>query len=274
MKTKTKKNTKSKMKKNTKSKIKKNTKSKIKKNIKSKKTKTIKKNNNKKDIDVENCMNTYVKKKVDYWINDDDKEIADLEKKKKLTKEEKTKLEDLKKKRKEQQIYLEDQYKLYNCNINCKNTLLEPGPPDYISKYMRKKLGNSKELIDIFTKKRKEIFKNKENVLIDNFYEKTPDKIKNQFLKEGAISNCILPLPNNQSGGSYIFKNGSIIKTDETFNGKPFFRKVFYYSNPPTKYQIQAAETEFKIANILIKNPFPNIVTFYEIDVFIILIRF
>ena len=241
----------------------------MKKSRKNNKTKTskTKTSKTKKNI-VKNCMDTYVKKKVNYLINDNDKEIADLEKKK-LTKDEKQKLEILKKKRKEQQIYLENEYKLYNCNINCKNTLLEPGPPDKIPQYMRKKFGNSKELIDIFSKQRKAIFKNKNNILIDNFYEKIPEKTKNEFLREGAISNCVLP--SNQTGGSMIFKDGHMKKTDETFNGKPFFRKVFYYDETNSDIEkktrlAQAAEAEIAIVNILMNNPHPNIATYYQVN--------
>ena len=129
---------------------------------------------------------------------------------------------------------------------------------------MRKEFGNSKELIKIFTKRRKEVFKNKMNVLKDNFYEKIPELTKKKLIKEGAISDCILPY--NLSGGSFIFDHGKKIKTNETFNGKPFFRKVFHYSDPPEENQIIAAENEYAIAKILMNNPFPNIVTFYAID--------
>ena len=74
---------------------------------------------------------------------------------------------------------------------------------------------------------------------------------------------------NNLTGGSKIYKNGDIIETDETFNGKHFFRKVFYDDNFNAERYIElrkAANAEIKISNILIKNPFPNIVTFYEIN--------
>ena len=63
---------------------------------------------------------------------------------------------------KEQINNLKKQYKLYNCNINCKNTLLEPGSPNQIPKSMRKDFHNSKELINIFTKKRKDLFFSKQ----------------------------------------------------------------------------------------------------------------
>ena len=56
---------------------------------------------------------------------------------------------------------------------------------------MRKRFKNSVQLIKIFTKKRKDIFKNKNNVLLDNFYENIPEITKKNLIKEGAISECL-----------------------------------------------------------------------------------
>jgi hypothetical protein len=159
------------------------------KNINTRKKKNS--SNGKTKKNVKKCIETFVEKKVKYWTDDDtNKEIKKLENKN-VTKEEKQLLTKLKKQKKEQINTLKKNLKLYNCNINCKNTLLEPGAPNKIPKAMQKTFGNSKELIKIVTKRRKDIFKDKTNVLIDDFYEKTPDKIKNQLIKEGAISNCI-----------------------------------------------------------------------------------
>ena len=118
---------------------------------------------------------------VKRWTEDYTKEIKKLENKKNLTKEEEKLINKLKKQRKEQISNLKKQYKLYNCNINCKNTLLEPGPPNQVPKSMQKEFHNSKKLIKIFSKRRKDIFKNKRNVLIDNFYEKTSELDKKNF---------------------------------------------------------------------------------------------
>lgn len=244
------------------SKTKKNSKNSSKNNKKSNTKKNSSKNS---QTQVKRCMETFAEKKIKYWTSDVSKEINKLENKN-LTKEEEKLLSKLKKERKDQIKSLTKNYKLYNCNINCKNTLLEPGPPNEIPKYMHKEFHNSKELIKIFTKRRKDVFKNKTNVLKDNFYENIPELDKKKLLKEGAISACTLPLPNNLTGGSFIFKDGKKIKTDDTFNSKPFFRKVFYYSNPPRENQIKAAENEYKIVNVLIKHPIPNIVTFYAIN--------
>lgn len=214
-------------------------------------------------------MDTYAKKKIIYWTDDYTKEIKKLENKKNLTKEEKQLLTKLRKQRKSQTNSLTKQYKLINCNIGCKNTLLEAGSPNQLPKSMKKTFGYSKPLIKIFTKRRKDLFKNKTNVLIDNFYENFSSESKKKLLKEGAISDCKLPL--NLTGGSIIYENGRNIKTDETFHGKPFFRKVFYYDETSKdiekKIRLQkAADVEVAITSILMKNPFPNIVTFYDIN--------
>ena len=231
---------------------------------------TNKKRPYKKNI-TKKCMDTFAKKKIKYWMSDENNEIKKIEKKKNLTKEEEKLLTKLKIQRKNQIKNLTKNYKLYNCNINCKNTLLEPGPADEIPKSMKKLFHNSKKLIKIFTKRRKEVFKNKTNILKDNFYENIPKLEKKKLLKEGAISACILPLSNNLTGGSMIFENGIKNKTDETFNGKPFFRKVFYFdpNNSNLEKQLrleQAAKTEIYIVKLLMKNQNPNIVTFYNIN--------
>jgi len=68
-------------------------------------------------------------------------------------------------------------------------------------------------------------------------------------------------------GGSKIFNNdGTITETDETYNGNPFFKKMFYYSDPPTEKQIYTVHVETEIVNILMKNPHPNVVTYFEIN--------
>jgi len=148
-------------------------------------------NNKTKKNNVKKCMEIFAEKRIKYWSNDNDKQIKQLDNKKKITDEEHKLLFELKKKRKEEIKTLTKAYRLHNCNINCKNTILEPGPPDQIPKSMYKILGNDKELIKMFNNDRKTIFKNKTNVLVDNFYENTPKKIKNKLIKEGAISQCI-----------------------------------------------------------------------------------
>ena len=216
------------------------------------------------------CMETFVKKKLDYWTNFMDEQIQKLENNKNLSKDEKKILNKLKKEKRNQKNINKQKklFQLSNCNINCKNTLLEPGSPNQIPKSMRKEYNNDKRLIKAFTQKRKDIFKNKRNVLIDNFYENIPEVTKKNLIKEGAISECT-PFFYNLTGGSKIYKNGDIIGTEETLNGNHFFRKVFYDDKANTERYIElrkAADTEIQISSILIKNPFPNIVTFYEIN--------
>ena len=91
---------------------------------------------------------------------------------------------------------------------------------------------------------------------------------KKNLIKEGTIHECI-SLFYNLTRGSKIYTNGDIIETDETFNGKPFFRKVFYNDKNNAERYIKsrkAANIEIEISRILIENPFLNIVTFYEIN--------
>jgi len=214
------------------------------------------------------CMETFVEKKVKYWTNFWDEQIQKIENTKNLSKDKQQILTKLKKQRETEPNKLRKLYQLGNCNINCKNTLLEPGSPNQIPKSMRKEYNNDKRLIKTFTKKRKDIFKNKRNVLKDNFYKNMPEETKQNLMKEGAISECT-PFFYDLTGGSRIYNYGDMIETDETFNGKPFFRKVFF--NDATnaeryKNSRKAAKAEIKISRILIRNPFPNIVTFYEVN--------
>jgi len=129
------------------------------------------------------CMEKFADKKIKYWTSDYTNEITKLQNIKNLTKEEKILLKKVKKQKANQIKSLKKQYKLMNCNINCKGTLAEPGPPNQIPKSMQKIFGYSKPLIKIFTKRRKDIFKNKTNVLIDNFYENISPKIKKKTFK-------------------------------------------------------------------------------------------
>jgi hypothetical protein len=145
---------------------------------------------------VNKCMETFGDKNVKYWTEDYTKEIRKLEKKKNKTKEDEKLLTKIKKQKISQIKSLKKMYKLFNCNINCKNTILEPGSPNEIPKSMQKEYHNQKELIKMYKNQRKSIFKNKTNVLIDNFYENTPEKTKNKLIKEGAISSCV-PMNDN-----------------------------------------------------------------------------
>ena len=75
----------------------------------------------------------------------------------------------------------------------------------------------------------------------------------------------------NLTGGSIIFKDGKMNQTNETYKGKPFFRKVFYYdeTNSDIEKKVRlanAAKAEIAVVNILMKNPHPNIATYYKVN--------
>jgi serine/threonine protein kinase len=73
------------------------------------------------------------------------------------------------------------------------------------------------------------------------------------------------------NGGSIIFKDGKMKKTDETYKGNPFFRKVFYYdkTNLDIEKKVRLARTakaEIAIVNVLMNHPHPNIATYYKVN--------
>jgi len=71
---------------------------------------------------------------------------------------------------------------------------------------------------------------------------------------------------NKINGGSSIYDDGLITKTSLTYKGVPFFRKIFYYSDPPTENQKHLVFAENKIVKILMKNPNPNIVKYFTVN--------
>ena len=72
---------------------------------------------------------------------------------------------------------------------------------------------------------------------------------------------------NIAKGGSKIFTNdGEITETSETYNGENYFKKMFFYSDPPTDKQLRVVRAETEIVKILMQNPHPNIVTYFEIN--------
>lgn len=158
--------------------------------MKNTRKKNTQSNNKTKKNDVQKCMETFVKKEIKFLLNENAKKIKKLDKKE-LTDEEHQLLIRLKKKRKKEYIQeYTKSIKRNRCNVNCKNTILEPGLPNQIPKTMRKRLGNNKQLIQDFNDERERIFKNRTNVLVDNFYENVSKKTKNKLIKEGAISHC------------------------------------------------------------------------------------
>ena len=139
---------------------------------------------------VKKCMDTFVKNRVNKRLSSFDKNVYELNKMNPSTKY----INSMKKLKKQLPKLETASNKLYYCNINCKDTILEPGSPDYIPESLLKPYKNDKDSImsDLFKKQRKEIFKNKKNVLVDNFYEGISTKIKNKLIKEGAISKCTI----------------------------------------------------------------------------------
>jgi hypothetical protein len=81
--------------------------------------------------------------------------------------------------------------KVIFCNEGCKGTILEEG----------KRFPKLNKQIKIYDKKllhevRKELFKKKTNVLIDNVHDKMPKRISKNYKKKGAISICENYIPN------------------------------------------------------------------------------
>lgn len=96
--------------------------------------------------------------------------------------------------------------KLYFCNEGCKGTILEEGK-------QFPKLNKDNKQIEVYGKKRvqdirKELFKNKTNILIDNVHEKMPKRISKNYKKKGAISICDHYIPN----GSIEYLSKEIMK--------------------------------------------------------------
>ena len=139
---------------------------------------------------VNKCMDTFVKNRVNKTLSSFDENVYELNKIKPSTKY----INEMKKYKKQLPKKETASLKLYYCNVNCKDTILEPGLPDYIPESLLKLYKDDKDSImsDLFKKQRKEIFKNKKNVLVDNFYEGISTKTKNKLIKEGAISKCTI----------------------------------------------------------------------------------
>jgi hypothetical protein len=186
------------------------------------------------------------------------------------------------------QIKKEEIKFLKNVTKKCRSNIIPKNKKEYdtdrqkydkcFTKYKKhsnyyKKLTQRKKCEDkkcsIYQKKIQKMLLSKKNL------QKKEIKISNNFKKKALEKNNLkkqYKLHNfNTKGGSKIYEDGRIIKTNETFKGKPFFRKIFYYGSKDTnseKYIMftKAANAEITISKILIQNPFPNIVTFYNIN--------
>uniref|UniRef100_A0A6C0DCI3 Uncharacterized protein n=1 Tax=viral metagenome TaxID=1070528 RepID=A0A6C0DCI3_9ZZZZ len=74
------------------------------------------------------------------------------------------------------------------CNPGCKGTILEPG--NKLPSEIYKKYKDVKGMIEILKEDRKNLFGNKTDVLIDNFYEKAPKNFVDKIKKKSGISLC------------------------------------------------------------------------------------
>jgi ribosomal protein L31E len=74
------------------------------------------------------------------------------------------------------------------CNPGCKNTVFEAGTE--LSKSVQKKWIRNQAWLDYLNKTRKELFGNKENVLVNDFYEKMKLEYVKKYKKQVAISGC------------------------------------------------------------------------------------
>jgi len=157
-------------------------------------------NNNGNDNDNKNtikCNTTYCGSLLDTKINksfyNHEKQMKDLitkskhKKFKTNTQKQIFKIMTKKISEKDKKKSLEDSRKFCKeiyCNINCKDTLLEP------NKLSKKYIKENKIMIEFIKNKRKELFGNKTNVLDNHFYNKLTKKITNKLKNQGAISMC------------------------------------------------------------------------------------
>lgn len=132
----------------------------------------IEKKIHKEFLKFEKFQNKLINSKTRKYKNNNNKFFTTM--KKKISKKEKEK----------SLIEAKNQCRKLYCNINCKDTLLEP------KKLSKKFIKENKILVDIMKTKRKELFGNKTNVLENNFYNKLPKKTINKLHKEGALSLC------------------------------------------------------------------------------------
>jgi len=84
--------------------------------------------------------------------------------------------------------------KLYFCNEGCKGTLLQKGKGfPKLDKIVQQEKMYGKEFVRDL---RKELFKNKTDILVDNVHEKIPAEISKNYKEKGALSICDHYIPN------------------------------------------------------------------------------
>jgi hypothetical protein len=148
----------------------------------------------KKDLE-KDCMESFAKRKMDMFRKETNDSIKKLESTKPMTDELKKNILYLKNNLKNNskiEEMLSNEIKIQNCNIGCAGTILESGDPNKLPKeYAKKYKGYPEDLIKNLEKSRKELFGTKTSVLDDDsFYDKLNKKIKNKYVKEGAVSYC------------------------------------------------------------------------------------
>lgn len=120
------------------------------------------------------------------------------EEREKIKKEYKIGLEQIKKaKRMQKEFYkmrtkkvLMEQCKQIYCNEGCKGTIYEDEPGTEYIKSIKKNYPNDPKSDEMFLNIRKGIFKGKQSVLKDNFFEEVSSQKRNKLIKEGATSGC------------------------------------------------------------------------------------
>lgn len=163
------------------------------KNIKPIKMKKSSINNTKTKKQMEKkCMEKFVKTKIDKFKEENNDTIKKLESTKPMTDKLKDQIIFLKKNNKNYEKMISTEIKLQNCNIGCAGTILESGDPNKLpTKYAKIYKGYNEDLIQNLENSRKKLFGTKTSILDDDsFYEKINKKIKDNYLKQGAVSHC------------------------------------------------------------------------------------
>jgi hypothetical protein len=90
---------------------------------------------------------------------------------------------------------IEDQCEKGYCNPDCKGTIFEKGKGDKLPRGMKipkTKVVTRKVMKKLLEKMRKDIFKGKNNILKNSFYNKLSATEVKKAKKEGALSGCTL----------------------------------------------------------------------------------
>jgi hypothetical protein len=154
----------------------------------------INKNNKTKKQREKECVKKLIGKKLKELNDGFDKDIKKFENNNKnnMNSENKKRLAEFKKNKKVFGKIMAKTYKSLSCNIGCAGTYLEPGDSSKLpAKYAKQLKDYPKKTIKLFEEERKRIFGDKTTVLDeDSFYEKLNKKLKDDYIKSGAVSHC------------------------------------------------------------------------------------